>query len=104
MTWYCSTLEESRKAPVVRNQQTSTRWSRAGKSGKTREQEISLMAWLASPIMSVAIEILLKQQQRRSVRRQARKVKTTLRLSQKYWLLVTAVVILSTLVRKISSC
>ena len=48
-----------------------------------REPEMSLTALLASPIMSVATEILLKQQQRRTERRQARQLNTTARLSQK---------------------
>ena len=103
MTWYCSTRAERRNTPTVRNQQTSSRWSMKGSSGKTREQDISLMALLASPIMSVAIEILLKQQQRRRVRRQARQLNTTPRLSQKYSLVVTAAMIRSALVRKMSS-
>ena len=104
MTWYCSTRAERRNTPTVRNQQTSSRWSMKGSSGKMREQDISLMALLASPIMSVAIEILLKQQQRRTERRPARELNTTARLSQKNGLEVTASLILSRLVRKMSSC
>ena len=104
MTWYCSTREERRKAPTMRNQQTRRRWRRKGRRGKIREPEMSLTARLASPIMSVATEILLKQQQRRTERRPARELNTTARLSQKKGLEVTASLILSRLVRKMSSC
>lgn len=64
---------------------------------------MSLMAWLASPIISVATLILWKQQQRRRLSRPASTLNTTHSPSQNPALLVTPATILSVLVRKMSS-
>ena len=64
---------------------------------------MSLMAWLASPIISVAMLILWKQQQSSSDSAPASTLNVTQSPSQKCSLLVTPATILSVLVRKMSS-